>query len=59
MCCLVYQFKTSHSVIEIRENLQKMVNRGYLSQDKMIKIVKEFGEQKAKAPKEQRFIVIM
>ena len=55
----MYQFKTSHSVIEIRESLQKMVNRGYLSQDKMIKIVKEFGEQKAKAPKEQRFIVVM
>ena len=55
----MYQFKTSHSVIEIRENLQKLVNRGYLSQDKMIRIVKEFGEQKAKAPKEQRFIVIM
>ena len=55
----MYQFKTSHSVIEIRENVQKMVDRGYLSKDKMIKIVKEFGEQKAKAPKEQRFIVIM
>ena len=55
----MYQFKTSYSVMEIRENLQKMVNRGYLSQDTMIKIVKEFGEQKAKAPKEQRFIVIM
>ena len=47
----MYQFKTSHSVIEIRENLQKLVNRGYLSQDKMIKIVKEFGEQKQKPQK--------
>ena len=55
----MYQSKTSYPVIEIREHLQKMVNRGYLSQDKMIKIVKEFGEQKAKGPKEQRFIVIM
>ena len=55
----MYQFRTSYSVVEVRESLQKMVNRGYLSEDKMIRIVKEFGKQKAKAPKEQRFIVIM
>lgn len=55
----MYQFKTSYSIVELRENLQKMVNRGYLPQDKMIRIVKEFGEQKAKAPKEQKYIVIM
>ena len=55
----MYQFRTSYSVVEVRESLQKMVNRGYLPQDKMISIVKEFGEQKAKAPKEQKFIVIM
>ncbi len=55
----MYQFKTSHSVVEVRESLQELVNRGYLSQDKMIGIVREFGKQKAKAPKEQRFITIM
>ena len=55
----MYQFRTSYSVVEVRESLQKMVNRGYLPQDKMIRIVKEFGEQKAKAPKEQKYIVIM
>ena len=55
----MYQFKTSYSVVEIRESLQELVNGGYLSEDKMIRIVKEFGEHKARAPKEQRFIVIM
>ena len=55
----MYQFRTSYSVVEVRERLQKMVIRGYLPQDKMIRIVKEFGEQTAKAPKEQRFIVII
>ena len=49
----MYQFKTSYSVVEIRESLQELVNGGYLSEDKMIRIVKEFGEQKARAPKEQ------
>lgn len=55
----MYQFNISYSVVEIREHLQELVNGGYLSEDKMIRIVKEFAKQKAKAPKEQRFIVIM
>ena len=55
----MYQFKTSYSVVEIRERLQELVNGGYLSEDKMERIVKEFGEQKARAPKEQRDSVIM
>lgn len=55
----MYQFKVKNSVVEVREHLQKMVNRGMLAERVMVKLVKKFAEQKAIAAEQQRYIIIM
>lgn len=55
----IYQFNANKSVVEVRTDVQKLINRGYIAEPKGIQIVKSFGEQKAKATKEQRFITVM
>lgn len=55
----MYQFKVKYSVVEVRENLQKMVRRGLITEMTMISIVKKFAEEKTKVQEGQRFITIM
>lgn len=55
----MYQFNVSDSVVEVREHLQKLVSRGLLREIIMVKLVKKFAEEKAKAEKQQRYILIM
>lgn len=55
----MYQFKVKNSVVEVREHLQKMVNRGLMAEKVMVRIVREFAAEKEKATSEQRFILIM
>lgn len=55
----MYQFNVSDSVVEVREHLQKLVSRGLLREIIMVKLVKKFAEEKAKAEEQQRYILIM
>lgn len=54
----MYQFKVKNSVLEVREHLQRLVNRDLMAEKVMVKIVKIFAEQKARATEQQRFITI-
>lgn len=55
----MFQFKVKNSVKEVRDSLQKMVSRGVLTENKMIKIIKKFAEEKTKVQDGQVFIIVM
>ena len=55
----MYQFKAEKSVVELREELQRLVKRQHLEEKVMARIVKKFAEEKENLGNGQLFITIM
>ena len=56
---VMYQFKAEKSVVELRNDLQKLVKRQHLEERVMTRIVKKFAEEKEKVGRGQLYITIM
>ena len=55
----MYQFKAEKSVVELREELQRLVKRQHLEERVMARIIKKFAEEKEKVGSGQLYITIM
>lgn len=55
----IYQLKAQDTVLEVRDDLQRMVNRGHLEQEQMKNIVRGFAREKANAQDGQRYVTVI
>ncbi|MEG2697239.1 MAG: hypothetical protein RR952_06690 [Cetobacterium sp.] len=55
----LYQFEATKTVLELRRELQLLVERQHLEQALMTRLIKKFAQQKGIMSKGQKIIVIL